>query len=211
MGHHDALDGLITYNQLKMTASKDIENPTEDDLYEEISDMAEICQGKDWTTDDPLGIGGLLCDAFRAAQLIVRDNFHEIELLGNLLDSSLQGLRLYEPKNNLKYPAEYRLAFRELGLSIGLRAVERLQDLIDQNYRYFFKTPGLSSRVESLMRYLKLRDEIELFWLNGTNRETETWKAHRDINTVMLATSLAPDGYLKLYLNHNETKNRSTG
>ena len=31
--------------------------------------MARICEGKSWITDDPLGLGGLLCDAYRAAQL----------------------------------------------------------------------------------------------------------------------------------------------
>jgi len=207
MGHHDALDGLITYNQLKMTALKDIENPSWPELNEEISDMANICQGKDWTTDDSLGIGGLLSDAFKVAQLIINDSFEQIELLKNLIDSSLQGLRLYERKNTLKFPADYRLAFRELGLSIGLQAVERLHDLIKQNTGYFHKALDLNSRIENLMRYIHLRDEIELFWLEKNNRESDIWRAHRDINIVMLATSLAPDGYLKLSVNRNETKN----
>jgi len=198
MGQHDPLDGLITYNQLKVSASKDIENPTCPDLNEEITDMANICKGKSWATDDPLGIGGILSDAFKVAQLIINDNFEQIELLESLLDSSLQGLGLYERRSTLKLPAVYRLAFRELGLSIGLRAVERLHVLINQNSAHFHKTPALYLRIESLMRYLQLRDEIEMFWLEPTNREADTWKAHCDINMVMLATSLAPDGYLKL-------------
>ena len=60
MGHHDPLDGFITYNQLKANATKDIENKTWPDLTEEITDMARICEGRNWATDDPLGIGGLL-------------------------------------------------------------------------------------------------------------------------------------------------------
>jgi hypothetical protein len=40
--------------------------------------------------------------------------------------------------------------------------------------------------------------EIEGFWLEGRNRESETWREHRDINMVMLATSLAPDGFLSI-------------
>jgi len=43
-----------------------------------------------------------------------------------------------------------------------------------------------------------LREDIEMFWLERTNREANTWTEHRDINMVMLATSLAPDGYLTL-------------
>jgi hypothetical protein len=35
------------------------------------------------------------------------------------------------------------------------------------------------------------------FWLTPGNRETPQWAAHRDINDVMLATSLVPDGYLE--------------
>ena len=198
MGHHDPLDGFITYNQLKATASKDIENQMWPDLIEEITEMGKICEGKSWATDDPLGIGGLLSDAFKVAQLIVYENFEQTELLKKLLDSALQGLRLYEGRSPLKLPADYRLAFRELGLSIGLRAVEKLHALINQNDAHVHKTPALYSRVESLMRYLQLRDEIEVFWLKRTNREVDTWKEHLDINMVMLATSLAPDGYLKL-------------
>jgi hypothetical protein len=39
---------------------------------------------------------------------------------------------------------------------------------------------------------------IENFWLERTNREAKSWMDHRDINMVMLATSLAPDGFLTL-------------
>ena len=62
MGHHDPLDGFITYNQVQANAVKDSKKPTPD-LNAEIADMADICKGKNWATDDPLGIGGLLCDA----------------------------------------------------------------------------------------------------------------------------------------------------
>jgi hypothetical protein len=96
----------------------------------------------------------------------------------------------------LMLPADYRLAFRELGLSIGLRAVEKLQGLISQNPGIFHKAHPLHSRVESLMRYAQLGKEIEMFWLERTNRGAKIWMEHRDINMVMLATSLAPDGYL---------------
>jgi hypothetical protein len=198
MGHHDPLDGFITSYQLKATAPKDIVNQTWPDLNEEITEMAKICEGKSWATDDPLGIGGLLSDAFKVAQLIIFENFEQTELLEKLLDSALQGLRLYEGSSPLRLSADYRLAFRELGLSIGLGAVEKLHALINQNDAYVRKTPALYSRIESLMRYLQLKDEIEVFWLKRTNREVDIWKEHLDINMVMLATSLAPDGYLKL-------------
>ena len=198
MGHHDPLDGFITYNQLKANAAKDVENKTWPDLTEEIADMARICEGKNWATDDPLGIGGLLSDAYKVAQLIINANFEQTGLLENLLDSSLQGLRLYERRSPLKLPADYRLAFRELGLAIGLRAVEKLHELVNQNSEHFDNRSVLYSRIKSLMGYQQLRDEVERFWLDRTNREADTWKEHLDINMVMLATSLAPDGFLTL-------------
>lgn len=37
---------------------------------------------------------------------------------------------------------------------------------------------------------------IEQFWMDDTNRETGTWAGNREINMVMLATSLAPGEFL---------------
>lgn len=59
-------------------------------------------------------------------------------------------------------------------------------------------TPHLQARLESLMRYVPLGEAIEQFWCDPSHREATSWTAHQDINMVMLATSLAPDGYLIL-------------
>jgi hypothetical protein len=198
MGHHDPLDGFITYHQLQATAARDSEKSTWPDLNAEISEMADMCEGKSWATDDPLGIGGLLSDAYKVAQLIIDEHFEHTDLLEILLGSALQGLGSYARGSPLRLPAEYRLAFRELGLSIGLRALEKLRGLIAQDPDLFNKTRLLHSPLESLMRFAQLGEEIEMFWLERTNREANTWIEHRDINMVMLATSLAPDGYLTL-------------
>jgi len=95
-------------------------------------------------------------------------------------------------------PAEYRLAFRELGLSIGLRAAKRTQELVESNPRAFNSLPSLGLHIERLRPYLPLIDAIERFWLEPENRDSRTWKEHEDINAVMLVTSLAPDGYLAI-------------
>ena len=47
-----------------------------------------------------------------------------------------------------------------------------------------------------LQDMLPLAGRIEETWLEPGNRELRSWTDHRDINAVMLATSLAPDGYL---------------
>lgn len=197
MGQHDPLDGLITYHELQATAPGDGKKSGLD-LHAEIEDMANTCKGKSWVTDDPLGIGGLLADAYKVAQLIHGEYFKETDLLEILLDSSLPGLESYARKNPLKLPADYRLAFRELGLSIGLRAVERLQDLLEKKPGLFNKKLQLHSRIESLMRYTSFSERIEMFWLEDANKKANSWTEHPDINMVMLATSLAPDGYLAL-------------
>ncbi|MBW2100021.1 MAG: hypothetical protein JRG68_04530 [Deltaproteobacteria bacterium] len=196
MGHHDPLDGFITYTQLQATAAKDSEKSVCPDLNEEITDMTDICKGKSWNTDDPLGIGGLLCDAYKVAQILINENFEQTDLLETLLDSSLPGLESYARTNPLELPADYRLAFRELGLSIGLRAVEKLQGLIEEKPDFFKKKHPLRTRIEILMRYAPLIEKIENFWLEPTSKKTDSWMEHPEINMVMLATSLAPDAYL---------------
>src|SRR5688572_28719976 len=50
MGHHDPLDGLVTLATLQQNGSE---------LSEEIEELREMCAGRSWGTDDPLGVGGL--------------------------------------------------------------------------------------------------------------------------------------------------------
>ena len=194
MGHHDPLDGLITYSELQATAGK-YSGPSPA-LGAEITDMGLICEGKSWATDDPLGIGGLLAGAYKMAQLIAADSFTRPDLLDTVLDDSLTGLDYFTAKSPLDLPADYRLAFRELGLSIGLQAIERLQGLLEQNPGVFRKKPLMHSRVRSLRRYARLSEVINAFWLESKNRKSGSWTDHRNINAVMLATSLSPNGYL---------------
>jgi hypothetical protein len=202
MGQHDPLDGFITYRQLQRTAAGDDQRTVRQDLGSEIADMGRICEGKTWDTDDPLGIGGLLSDAYREAQLSLDEPSEKDDLLVALLETSLRGLGYFARRSPRMSSADYRLAFRELGLSTGLRAVQRLQGLIQRNPDVFGKRHDrrhpVHPKIESLRRYVPLAEEIEKFWLDRTSRESRTWKAHREINMVMLATSLAPDGFLSL-------------
>jgi hypothetical protein len=198
MGLHDPLDGLVTYSQLQATAAGDPE-PLTGNLRAEISDLTHMCEGKSWASDDPLGIGGLLSDAFRVAQLMVKGYLTRTGLLGTLLDASLAGLEAFAGENSLNFPADYRLAFRELGLSIGLGMLERLPGLVEGNEHTFAKGDDPRGRMNALMHYEALKEGIEKFWLQNGHQKTESWIAHRDINLVMLATSLSPDGYLRIW------------
>lgn len=199
MGQHDPLDGFVTYNELQ-AAAKGFSESSLPDIGHEIAEMAEIClgMGKNMATDDPLGIGGLLFDASRIAQLMIQDGLKYESLLESVVDSAVLGLEYFVSKNQLEYPAEYRLAFRELGLSIGLSAVENLQNGIEQNPSVFSRESRLHRLAEDLMEYLSLRKMIERFWMDDGNRQASTWIEHREINMVMMATSLAPDEFLMI-------------
>jgi hypothetical protein len=147
MGHHDPLDGYITCLQLGMPG----------EAYRAMIDPEALA------TADPLGLGGLLVDAHRLA-LIRRD----APLRESLLDAARIGLRAYREWPDHMLPASQRLAFRELGLAIGLHA-EPLDDA--------------------------LRDELVGYWTHPLNW-AESWREHEDINEVMLATALLPHGFL---------------
>lgn len=198
MGQHDPLDGLVTYSQLQATALVDFPQSSLPDLSAEIAELAGICREKSWVTDDPLGIGGLLFDACRVAQLMIMGAFEQADLLATLLESSLAGLESFAGGNTLKLPADYRLAFRELGLVIGLKAVEMVGGLVAGNPGVFEQKNAVDQRIKTLMRYAPLGEMLERFWLESTNREAGSWLAHREINMVMLATSRAPEGFLMI-------------
>ncbi len=153
-----------------------------------------MAKGRDWATADPLGLGGLLIDALRIQQLMRRGKFSQGGLLEDLLAAAAAGLKHYARRGELDRPATMRLAFRELGLAIGLHAVERLRQAVAEGRG----RPELRQRIEDLARYTPLGAEIESFWLDREHRRAPSWTEHRDINEVMLATSLVPDGCLTL-------------
>jgi hypothetical protein len=165
-------------------------------LVQEMADMIDIGRGMRMATDDPLGIGGLLSDASRIIRMTIRDGPVYAGLLETLLDSALAGLDSYAEAGFLELPARYRLAFREFGLSIGLAGVEKLPEWIAKNPNFFDRPGSLHQQVQALHEYVPLREKIEQFWLDGKNRKSGTWTEHREINMVMFATSLAPDGFL---------------
>ncbi|MGB9175952.1 MAG: hypothetical protein WCB46_04360 [Methanoregula sp.] len=197
MGQHDPLDGLVTYQELLLTAERET-GRGEPPLEHEIVEMAGIGRGMPLTTGDPLGIGGLLFDASRIAQVVIQGGALYPGLLETVTGSALAGLESFAGSGSLELPARHRLAFRELGLSTGLAGIEKLLAWTHDNPHMFDRTGPLLSQVQELMEYVPLRETIEGFWLEGTNRESGTWTEHREINTVMLATSLAPDGFLEI-------------
>ena len=69
---------------------------------------------------------------------------------------------------------------------------------MDANPDIFGDMGRLRERVRALKAYTPLGETIDAFWLDKRSREADTWIDHREINMVMLATSLAPDGFLAI-------------
>ena len=197
MGHHDPLDGLITCMEIREQAAGQ-PKIIEADLASEVLDLAEMCRNVNWATPDPLGLGGLLTDAWRLVQLQnARMQLPLPGLVQDMLEAAVVGLSIFTQDNSLQLPAAQRLAFRELGLAIGLQTIDRIETLVsrrpDRN-----NESQVYPLLKTLRNYLPLQEQIEEFWLDTRSRETAIWEDHADINMVMLATSLAPEGYLDL-------------
>jgi len=198
MGHHDPLDGLITCMEIREQPAGQPESASLD-LTAEIADLAGMCQGANWTTPDPLGLGGLLADAWRLVHLQSTKARPLLPgVLPDMLEAAVVGLSIFTRDNSMHLPAAQRLAFRELGLSIGLQAIPRIEALVSLRPDFYNAQARLDSLLEALKNHLPLQEQIEEFWLDPPNREVPSWKDHADINMVMLATSLAPEGYLDL-------------
>jgi hypothetical protein len=148
----------------------------------------------------------MLVDAYRVEQLMKPggDLAAGGRLLDVLLAAALVGLRHYVEQPDLRSPADRRLAFRELGLAIGLAAVGLLEEDARRAPELF--PGGALASLDQLARYTPVRADLESFWLELENRQTDPWLAHSEINDVMLATSLVPEGFLVLQPMHLEDR-----
>lgn len=131
MGQHDPLDGLITTLQVQHTAAGMSRSGTYPDrewerLKEKTYPYSEMLKGLNLTTTDVLGLGGLLMDATRLSQLMLQGASVAENLLFEVLTAAQSGLELWSQHASLGRPAEQRLAFRELGLAIGLQGIQTL-------------------------------------------------------------------------------------
>ena len=196
MGQHDPLDGLVTALELRAAAAALGEDPAVD-LTTPIAGYGAMGAGANLATTDPLGIGGLLSAADTLSALAGEGVAGLADLVVTLLDEARRGLEDPTTREGiLDLPARDRLAFRELGLSIGLRAVRRTRERLDRDPAAPSALPYLPGSPDRLRRHDGLVETIEGCWLDPAHRADANWQAHEDINAVMLATSLAPEGYL---------------
>lgn len=195
MGQHDALDAYISYLKLSATASEFNEDA---DLSKEIEEAHDMMVFMQLETDDSLGLGGLLSDACQVTQLIIIYKLPLEKLLISLLNAAANGIERFIISSPFNYPAQYRLPFRELGLSIGMHGVKMMRDLFDVNIESFNDKETINESLLRLQSYMPLAKIIEEFWIDAKHQLVSTWTEHIDINTIMLATSIAPNGFLKL-------------
>ena len=189
MGQHDALDGLVTFIELQEATSR---FPGEGfpDLATEITELESMAESSSWVTDDPLGAGSLLTDAWRMAQ---EKHPARERLLLPLLEAGVASLDHVAAGLPVQARAERRLAFRELGLAIGLKASVEMD-----NAGAAASVEGASELVTQLRAHSSLASQIEGFWSEPHSRSARSWREHEDINAVMLAASLSPGEYLRI-------------
>ena len=203
MGKHDPLDGYVTMKLLKASSRN---RPTRlHALERELKDFTNmVAPTRNFDTTDPLGIGGILLDIYTLIQVLVLENaFHEQNkvlkhIVRRLLQSAEASLSLFASIGEISYEADSRLPFRELGLSIGLHSIEKLKEMDKEEWGDDDFRLEVEGALTGLSRYFKIAKNIEDFWMEERNQSSITWTEHIDINSVMLAVSLVPDGCLNI-------------
>lgn len=187
------LRGLIAMLEVRAASRRD----ALPDLSDAIAELDARVDGLEWATQDEADLGSLLCAAHALTQWLARRRtVGRARLLERLLESSALGLDAFARSRHLEEPVESRAPDRELALTIGLHAIRPMSDLLDRARRHGLRR---SARIASGSRaFVPLSAAIERCWLEEWSRASAWWRPRRDLNDVMLATSLAPGTYLSV-------------
>ncbi len=128
------------------------------------------------------------------AQLTSGRGFEHPDLVKTILQAALSGMESRARQSPLDLPVTHRLAFRALGLSIGLRGLARTRHRMEDRPGRFSTSQW--SLAGALLGHAPLGERIESSVSPARNRRAVTWTSHRDIDAVMLARSLVPKGFL---------------
>lgn len=193
MGQYDPLDGWLTCEELKYTASSEVELPAVwPSLHEASLDFAALLAKSPLHTVNPVGIGELLVNACRLAQLMQAKQSNDIALLRALLGSAADGLTICLQTAQIDQSDATRVAHRELSLSIGLSAVSWLN--ADPARMPVDREAQLL--LTRLSRYIPFGTDLRAFWLAPEVSRSLQWASRRNLSEVMLASSLIPEGIL---------------
>ena len=203
MGQHDVLDGLVAFAHADAAlrqVPEGLEEAGAPRLDRQIRELAGACRGRSWATDDPLGIGALLADALLLARLLASDpapGDADPALMRGILEDAVRdagrSVRAVAASPLFDLPADRRLGFRELGLSLGLAAADALRSAV---LEAGIDGGVAAAALDAVEEEAELRSSIHAFWSEPEARASAPWLTHQDINDVMLAASLAPWGYL---------------
>lgn len=188
-GAHDPLEAYFSTLSVKQYSAE--ETP---ELDHQLTLYQTLCQTKNWTTSDPLGLGTLLLNAVQSAALQQETEIPTSIKAGELLKNACHGLDFYLKGYEPNKTAHGRLAFRELGLVLGLRVIDGLRE----------KLVEWQLDLVEIDRYMYMAEEIENFWLLAENRAVESWTAHLDINEVSLAAVLVAKEAPEAFINCNK-------
>jgi hypothetical protein len=190
MGQHDPLDGFVACCQLMATRAACGGDVSE--LISARADFRRMCDDRITSTRDELGMGGLLMDAAQLVRLTAANKLDDSPLIDKVLRAANLSLPHFAASRRLNSLAGMRLAFRELGLAIGLQAIPPMRDAIVRHADRFDDSHALLEQISAIERYMPLVDGIQHFWLQPENQAAVSWRDHSLINCVMLATCLVP-------------------
>lgn len=181
MGQLDPLDGWVTCRELM----NDSESGA-GDLESAARSFESMLEPRDWRTSDPLGLGGVLMQAYREYRRLGGGSIESDRggRLAEMLEGAVHGLEQYEQGNRLGAPSGQRLAFREFGLAIGLRLAGKMADEARE------VPEGVAQSLGQILEYEEFQESILNFWADASHRESETWRENRNINEVMMVSAL---------------------
>jgi hypothetical protein len=157
MGQHDPLDGHMMGRELEHRLGVEFSHGSALVRFTRLFDQSELF------TADPLSVGCLWIDSLALTRL---GDFARAE---RLTEAAWDGVEAWLETSPFQRSLSHRVAFRELGLLIGLKAA------------------GFTPR---------LAHAIEMTWADPDVADNERWREYRDINEVMLATALWPNGWV---------------
>jgi hypothetical protein len=164
-------------------------------LDEPIERLRTVCgRTESFGTVDPLGLGCLLLMAEEWLDLAARSGLDADGMLHRVLADAHRGLDVLCSTRWLDEPPERRLAFRELGLSRGIRALPAMAVMIRSHPGRFGSgaaQAALAARISEMRRFEPIARHVEDLWLSDDAQASPGWADHIDINAVSLAASLA--------------------
>jgi hypothetical protein len=166
-------------------------------LEHEWDELVRMSARQNWVTTDPLGIGGLLVDACVLDQL-PDETGEERERIEQLLMAAIVGLLHYALRGDYRLPPSRRLPFRELGLAIGLSAVDVLGRRALDPRRNADDPPPRRARRTCPSALVHRRNVAGCEPPTVAELDAPPGHQRGDINEVMLAACLAPEGLLLL-------------